>query len=75
VDSLEAIDHLSYTIVSSDQYFMAKKDCIYSHVNTTLVSLCNGNYRDRHVTQSEVKGGFTQLIKDCGLEGGFSGCE
>ncbi|KAK7971567.1 hypothetical protein PG989_016583 [Apiospora arundinis] len=72
-DSLEAIDYLSHSIVSSDHHFMAKKECIYAHVNTTIVSLCNGNYRDRHVTQSEVKWGFTQLIKDCGLEGGFSG--
>ncbi|KAK6857417.1 hypothetical protein PG995_007604 [Apiospora arundinis] len=71
VDSLEAIDYLSHSIVSSDHYFMAKKDCIYAHVNTTIVSLCNGNYRDRHVTQSEVNWGFTQLIKDCGLEGAF----
>lgn len=52
---------------------MAKKDCIYAHVNTTIVSLCNGVYGDRRITQSEVKWGFTRLIDFCGLEGGFSG--
>ncbi|GJC89251.1 hypothetical protein ColLi_12089 [Colletotrichum liriopes] len=52
---------------------MAKDDCIFSHVNTTLVSLCNGNARNRTVNRGEVRRGISQLVKDCNLDGGFTG--
>ncbi|KAF2997743.1 hypothetical protein G7054_g9121 [Neopestalotiopsis clavispora] len=72
-DSLAAADYLENTIVTSDDFFMAKGDCVYAHVNTTMVSLCNGHGRNRTVSRSEVKRGVNQLIKDCGLQGGFTG--
>lgn len=72
-DSLEAAEHLRETIVTSDNFFMAKDDCIYSHRNTTIVSLCNGAARDRRINRNEVRRGINPLIKDCGLEGGFTG--
>lgn len=52
---------------------MAKDDCIYHTQNTTIVSLCNGSARDRHINRAEVRRGIEQLIKDCGLIGGFTG--
>lgn len=52
---------------------MAKDDCIYHNQNTTVISLYNGSARDRHITRAEVRRGIDQLIKDCGLEGGFTG--
>ncbi|GKT66838.1 hypothetical protein ColTof3_14177 [Colletotrichum tofieldiae] len=52
---------------------MATDDCVFSHVNTTLVSLCNGNARNRTVNRGEVRRGISQLVKDCSLDGGFTG--
>ncbi|KAI8297281.1 hypothetical protein K4K59_003552 [Colletotrichum sp. SAR11_240] len=72
-DSLEAAQYLTNTIVTSDAFFMAMDDCIFAHVNTTVVSLCNGNQRNRTINRDEVKRGVDQLIKDCGLDGGFTG--
>ncbi|KAF4910482.1 hypothetical protein CGCVW01_v011688 [Colletotrichum viniferum] len=72
-DSLEAAQYLTNTIVTSDAFFMAIDDCIFAHVNTTVVSLCNGNQRNRTINRDEVKRGLDQLIKDCGLDGGFTG--
>ncbi|KXJ85951.1 hypothetical protein Micbo1qcDRAFT_209513 [Microdochium bolleyi] len=72
-DSLEAAEYLREKIVTSDRFFMAKDDCIYAARNTTIVSLCNGSARDRHVNRAEVGRGINQLIKDCGLDGGFTG--
>ncbi|KAJ9149749.1 hypothetical protein NKR23_g4108 [Pleurostoma richardsiae] len=53
--------------------FMTKSSCVYGHVNTTVVSLCNGNGRNRTVGQDEVRRGIQQLQKDCGGDGAFSG--
>ncbi|KAI0396017.1 hypothetical protein F5Y17DRAFT_151444 [Xylariaceae sp. FL0594] len=72
-DSLEAAKYLQETIMHTDPFPMKRNACVYAHVNTTIVSLCNGNGRDRTVTRSEVRRGINQLIKDCGLEGGFTG--
>ncbi|KAJ8108291.1 hypothetical protein OPT61_g8274 [Boeremia exigua] len=72
-DSLEAAQKLENKIVTSDRFFMEREDCIFAHVNTTIVSLCNGNGRPRHINRAEVRRGVNQLIKDCGLEGGFTG--
>jgi hypothetical protein len=53
---------------------LTKQGCIYNHVNTTVVSMCNGSGRNRTVQQDEVRRGISQLIKDCGGDGdGFSG--
>lgn len=52
---------------------MAKKDCYYATRNTTIISFCNGAARDRNVNRAEVRRGINQLIKDCGLDGGFTG--
>ncbi|KAI1261733.1 hypothetical protein F5Y18DRAFT_430757 [Xylariaceae sp. FL1019] len=72
-DSLDAATRLSEVIVTSDDFLMERDDCIFAHVNTTIVSLCNGNARDRHVNRDEVRRGIDQLISDCGLDGGFTG--
>ncbi|OBS19927.1 hypothetical protein FPOA_11652 [Fusarium poae] len=54
--------------------FLAKKDCIYHRHQSTMVSLCNGNARNRTVNRGEVRRGIDQLIKDCNIdEAGFSG--
>ncbi|KXJ94372.1 hypothetical protein Micbo1qcDRAFT_173192 [Microdochium bolleyi] len=71
-DSLEVAKYLRDTIVTSDRYFRAKDKCIYATRNTTITSLCNGSARDRHVNGAEVGHGINQLIKDCGLDGGFT---
>lgn len=52
---------------------MEKGDCVYGHVNTTIVSLCNGETRNRTVHAEEVRRGVAQLQKDCGGDGAFSG--
>lgn len=52
---------------------MTAGDCIYKHVNTTVVSLCNGDARNRTVYQQEVKRGVEQLMADCGAGGSFNG--
>ncbi|KAJ0279907.1 hypothetical protein COL940_006478 [Colletotrichum noveboracense] len=73
VDSLEAAQYLTNTVVTSDAFSMAKHDCIFAHVNTTVVSLCNGSQRNRIINRDEARRGIDQLIKDCGLNGGFTG--
>ncbi|CAI0645774.1 unnamed protein product [Colletotrichum noveboracense] len=72
-DSLEAAQYLTNTVVTSDAFSMAKHDCIFAHVNTTVVSLCNGSQRNRIINRDEARRGIDQLIKDCGLNGGFTG--
>ncbi|KAJ0382287.1 hypothetical protein COL922a_012875 [Colletotrichum nupharicola] len=72
-DSLEAAQYLTNTVVTSDAFSMAKHDCIFAHVNTTVVSLCNGSQRNRTINRDEARRGVDQLIKDCGLNGGFTG--
>ncbi|KAF0317042.1 hypothetical protein GQ607_015702 [Colletotrichum asianum] len=72
-DSLEAAQYLTNTVVTSDAFSMAKHDCIFAHVNTTVVSLCNGSQRNRTINRDEARRGIDQLIKDCGLNGGFTG--
>lgn len=52
-DSLEAAQKLENKIVTSDRFFMEREDCIFAHVNTTIVSLCNGNGRPRHINRAE----------------------
>jgi ethanolamine ammonia-lyase large subunit len=41
-DSLEAAKKLETKIVTSDRFFIEREDCIFAHVNTTIVSLCSG---------------------------------
>jgi len=52
-DSLLAAARLENKIVTSDKFAMEKDDCIFAHVNTTIVSLCNGNYRSRNINRAE----------------------
>lgn len=52
---------------------MTKGECIYGHVNSTIVSICNGDYGNRTLTQDDARRGIMQLQKDCGADGSFSG--
>ncbi|KAK4182376.1 hypothetical protein QBC35DRAFT_457355 [Podospora australis] len=72
-DSLAAKDYLLTKIIRSDSHPLEKNECAYAHVNTTIVSICNGSARDRTVNRGEVSRGVEELIKVCGLEGGFTG--
>ncbi|KAM7199706.1 hypothetical protein V8F33_004358 [Rhypophila sp. PSN 637] len=73
-DSLLAAEYLTTKVIrSEDHHPLRTNECVYAHVNTTIVSLCNGNARNRTVNRAEVRRGIDQLIKDCGLEGGFTG--
>ncbi|KAK3987533.1 hypothetical protein QBC44DRAFT_245859 [Cladorrhinum sp. PSN332] len=72
-DSLAAKEYLITKIVRSDRHPLLTNECAFAHVNTTIVSVCNGPARNRTVNQDEVRRGVDQLIKDCGLQGGFTG--
>lgn len=48
-------------------------ECRYAHINTTVISVCNNDERNRTITKAEVRHGITQLIQDCGSAGVFSG--
>jgi hypothetical protein len=72
-DALVAGQAIYKELIPQSGLRMEKKDCIYRHHNTTVVSLCNGSGRDRTVVPSEAQRAFEQLIKDCGADGSFSG--
>ncbi|KAG9255763.1 uncharacterized protein F5Z01DRAFT_699541 [Emericellopsis atlantica] len=52
---------------------MLTDECVYKRENTTIVSICNGNARNRTITQGEAKRGISQLFKDCNSKGTFTG--
>ncbi|KAJ1333153.1 hypothetical protein MN608_03143 [Microdochium nivale] len=71
-------DPSRYTICGADRGYTEKDSLeaavhLREKINTTIVSLCNGSARDRHINRAEVRRGIEQLIKDCGLIGGFTG--
>jgi hypothetical protein len=52
-DSLPAAQKLENKTVTSDRFFVERDDCISAYVNTTIVSLCNGNARFRTINRAE----------------------
>lgn len=60
-------------IIRPDQHPLLTNECAFAHVNTTIVSICNGPARNRTVNRDGVRRGVVQLIKDCSLKGGFTG--
>lgn len=72
-DSLEAARHLEEKVILSDQHPLPINECAFAHVNTTVVSVCNGRGHNRTVSREEVRHGIDTLIDDCGLQGGFTG--
>ena len=72
-DSLLAAKYLTETIIKSDRHPLASQECIHATVNTTIIMMCNTASRNRTITRGEARRGINQLIKDCGLDGGFTG--
>ncbi|KAK0122919.1 hypothetical protein ONS96_009944 [Cadophora gregata f. sp. sojae] len=72
-DGLAAAEVLWKNATFDNGLNMTTNDCVYKHVNTTIVSLCNGGHRNRTVYKDEVKRGIEQLMKDCGGGGSFNG--
>jgi hypothetical protein len=71
-DGLKAASNLSQNSTFDAGLHMPRDFCVYSHVGSTVVSLCN-TAEDRAVADIEVESGINQLIADCGTDGPFSG--
>lgn len=65
--------YLTNNVTRTGGRWLEKNACIYGHHNTTVVSICNGNDRNRTVTQADVTRAVGQLQKDCGTDGAYSG--
>jgi hypothetical protein len=65
--------YLANNVTSTSGQWLERNACIYGHHNTTVVSICNGNGRNRTVTQVDITRAVGQLQKDCGTDGAYSG--
>ena len=65
-DALVAANWLVNNVTGTSGAKLAKNACIYGRSLSTIVSVCNGNARNRTVTPGEVQRGIEQLQKDYG---------
>ena len=72
-DAVEALQDLTTRVIYNDEFPMNVHDCIFSRVNSTMVSVCNGNHRNRTITRDEVVHGVEWLSRVCGAGGTFNG--
>ncbi|KAH7371840.1 hypothetical protein BKA64DRAFT_768096 [Cadophora sp. MPI-SDFR-AT-0126] len=72
-DALQAASFLWQNATFANGVNLTTNNCIYKNVNSTIVSVCNGDHRNRTVFKDEVKRGIEQLMKDCGGGGSFNG--
>ena len=72
-DALQAAAFLWQNATFANGVNLTTNNCIYKNADSTIVSVCNGDHRNRTIYKDEGKRGIEQLMQDCGGGGSLNG--